>query len=75
MAYSSGVTDFMTMAVEHACFNSEGNQMVKGIQATLQAFIPSSLLAAAGSLCLAPLSAAWGGDLVTVPYARYADKP
>mmetsp|Transcript_44112 Transcript_44112/g.89024 ORF Transcript_44112/g.89024 Transcript_44112/m.89024 type:complete len:420 (-) Transcript_44112:375-1634(-) len=67
---AGGIKELVDVAIEKACFNEEGNHAATVARLGTWGFLVAICLAAAGSLCLAPLSARWGSQLVGLPYAK-----
>jgi len=75
LCLTGGIKEFADEAFEQRCWNDSGSALVKDSKGRVDAFRLTVLLAAAGSLVLAPLSARWGGHFRVVPYARMGYEP
>eukprot|EP00927_Polykrikos_kofoidii_P046649 TRINITY_DN40815_c0_g1_i1.p1 TRINITY_DN40815_c0_g1~~TRINITY_DN40815_c0_g1_i1.p1 ORF type:complete len:416 (+),score=50.83 TRINITY_DN40815_c0_g1_i1:186-1433(+) len=66
----SGAREFAVEAASNACIVGNNGALAAAAETAATSMFVTSLLATAGSLCLAPLSSRWGGRLSDVPYAR-----
>jgi len=67
---AGGLQDFTDEAVRHECFNTDGNARVAHAQRHVRTTCLLLLIAAAGSVCLSPLSVRWGSGLLGVPHSK-----
>jgi len=67
---AGGVQDFVGLAVEHRCWNEQGNARIAQAEMHVKLSTSTAVGGAVGSLCLSLLSVRWSNRLVSLPYAR-----
>eukprot|EP00929_Paragymnodinium_shiwhaense_P101915 TRINITY_DN65102_c0_g1_i1.p1 TRINITY_DN65102_c0_g1~~TRINITY_DN65102_c0_g1_i1.p1 ORF type:complete len:420 (-),score=58.88 TRINITY_DN65102_c0_g1_i1:128-1387(-) len=67
----SGAREFLRDVAAHDCFVGPGSdELAPAANSAMGTLWMIAALSSAGSLCLAPLSIKWGGQLASLPYAR-----
>lgn len=61
---------FLDSVTEAACYNQEGQQMVKDAKSMFLSYVVVQIISACLSIVLAPFSAYYGGKLSGVPYVK-----
>merc|ERR1712039_760628 len=69
-ALGAGTTSFLADLEEAMCFNADGMNLVQDAGAMFIAYLIVQVASAILSICLAPLSAYYGGKLQGVPYVK-----
>lgn len=66
----AGTSEFMSELGTAQCFNADGMQLVKDASGFFISYAIVQVISAIFSMCLAPISAFWGGQLRGVPYVK-----
>jgi len=61
---------FLDSVTEAACYNQDGQQMVKDAKSMFLSYVVVQIISACLSIVLAPFSAYYGGKLSGVPYVK-----